>query len=183
MTHPRGESDFASRIAFDRRMKLEFHGSSVTSDTGLLAYRELDDALGLTKPAGGMLMDGRRGRNTRHMLVGLLRQSIFDRLAGYEDGNEAERLARAPAMRWIVGELAVTTQVVSASQIGRFETQWQATSKNLAAPANLSGRWIDQFHARCPVGRSPIEARRFYANFSYLAQSWAMPRRVVAKVE
>ena len=95
MTHPRGESDFASRIAFDRRMKLEFHGSSVTSDTGLLAYRELDDALGLTKPAGGMLMDGRRGRNTRHMLVGLLRQSIFGRLAGYEDGNEAERLARA----------------------------------------------------------------------------------------
>src|SRR5437016_7956305 len=76
------------RVAFDRRLKLEFHGSSVTSDAGLLAYRELDDALGLTALAGAMLWESRRGKNTRHRLAGLLRQSVFGRLAGYSASTQ-----------------------------------------------------------------------------------------------
>jgi hypothetical protein len=55
----------------------------------LLAYRELDDTLGLTDTGGDMLTDARTGRNGRHRLVGLLRQSVFGRLAGYEDVNDA----------------------------------------------------------------------------------------------
>jgi hypothetical protein len=66
-------------------------------------YRELDDALGLSVMAGEMLADARTGKNGRHALVGLLRQSVFGRLAGYEDVNDAERLRHDPAMRWIVG--------------------------------------------------------------------------------
>jgi len=64
----------------------------VTSDAGLLAYRELDDALGLSTMAGETLADARTGKNERHALVGLLRQSVFGRLAGYEDVNDAKRL-------------------------------------------------------------------------------------------
>ena len=69
---------------------LQFHGSVVTSDAGLLAYRELDDGLGLTATAGEVLVDARTGKNGCHALVGLFRQSIFGRLAGYEDVNDAD---------------------------------------------------------------------------------------------
>jgi Transposase DDE domain group 1 len=55
---------------------------------------------------------------------GCFRQSIFGRLAGYEDGNDAERLRHDPAMRWIVGGKAAQRSAASPSQMGRFETQW-----------------------------------------------------------
>jgi hypothetical protein len=104
MANSAGESkDEVLKLDFDCRLMLQFRGSMVTSDAGLLAYRELDDALGLTEMAGEMLADARTGRNGRHALVGLLRQSVFGRLAGYDDANDAERLRHDPAMRWIVG--------------------------------------------------------------------------------
>ena len=119
-----GESESADlRVAFDRRLKLEFHGSRVTSDAGLLAFRELDDALGLTEIAGQVLADIRTGRNGRHTLTAQFRQSVFGRLAGYEDVNDADRLGHDPAMRWVVGGRAVTKEAASTSQMGRFETE------------------------------------------------------------
>jgi hypothetical protein len=68
------------RVNFDRRLKLEFHGAKITSDGGLLAYRELDDALGLTATAASALAEGRRGKNIRHRLPGLVRQAVYGRL-------------------------------------------------------------------------------------------------------
>ena len=73
------------RVDFDRRLKLEFHGATVTSNAGLLAFRELDDALGLTALVGDILVDPRTGRNGRHTLLAQFRQAVFGRLAGYED--------------------------------------------------------------------------------------------------
>ncbi len=93
----------ALRVDFDRQIKLEFHGAAITSDAGLVAYRELDEALGLTAAARDMFRDPRHGKNTQHEFVGLLRQSVYSRLAGYEDTNDAERLAVDPAMGHVVG--------------------------------------------------------------------------------
>ena len=84
MADATGETKEPLRIAFDRRLKLEFHGAHITSDAGLLAYRELDDAFGLTTTAASVLADGRHGKNIRHRLFGLLRQAVYGRLAGYE---------------------------------------------------------------------------------------------------
>jgi Transposase DDE domain group 1 len=152
MGDPVGETDRgALRLDFDRRLMLRFRGSAITSDGGLLAYRELDDVLALTTTGGEILADARTGKNGRHQLVGLLRQSVFGRLAGYEDVNDAERLCRDPAMRWVVGGRAPMGQAASASQMGRFETEWLTRPENFAALADLPGQWIDTVHRR----RSP----------------------------
>ena len=151
MAYPMGEAKLEPlRVDFDRRLKLEFHGSDISSDAGLLPYRELDDTLGLTELGGEVLSETRRGKNTRHLLVGLLRQSVFGRLAGYEDVNDAERRARDPVMRAIVDRKGLERSAASTSQMGRYETEWLATDDNLAALTELSGVWIDRVHGRKP---------------------------------
>ena len=78
MVHPTGESESdALRPDFDRRLLLRFRDSVVTSDAGLLAHHELDDAFGLSAMAGEMLADTRTGKNDRHALLGLLRRSVW----------------------------------------------------------------------------------------------------------
>ena len=80
---PTGEAGKgALRLDFDRRLLLQFRGSTITSDAGLPAYRELDDALHLTDTGADTLADARTGKNGRHRQAGLLRQSVFGRLAG-----------------------------------------------------------------------------------------------------
>ena len=111
------------RLQFNPKIRLEFHGSTITSDAGLLAFREFDDALGLTEIAEDYLQDRRTGRNILHHLVPLLRQSIFSRLAGYDDTNDADRLAYDPAMRVVVGSQGSERKAASTSEMGRFETE------------------------------------------------------------
>ena len=90
MTDPVSEANSGTlRLDFDRRLRLQCRGAVITSDAGLLADRELDDAADLTDMADKVLADARTVKNGRHQLIGLARQSVFGRLAGYED---AERL-------------------------------------------------------------------------------------------
>lgn len=79
-------------MAFDSRWHLEFHGSKVTSDAGLLAYRELDAALGLTDLGDNLWSDWPTGKNTQHSMVALMRQSIFRRLSCHDFVDNQVRL-------------------------------------------------------------------------------------------
>ena len=141
------------RVDFDGRLKLRFIGSQVTTDAGLLAYRELDEALALTETGADNLQDCRLGQNKQHGLVPLLRQSIYSRLAGYEDVNDAERLCVDPAMRHVVGGRATRPGkcAASTSEVGRFETEIISTPRNLTSLMDLSGRWIDKVRQRMPL--------------------------------
>ena len=131
----------ALRVQFDPSVKMEFHGAKLTSDGGLIVYRELDEVLGLTTLAEEVLQDSRTGQNTQHTLTALLRQAVYGRLAGYEDTNDAERLRVDPALRQIVGGRAKERAAASTSQMSRFETEILSSDENLQALTDLCGRW------------------------------------------
>ena len=130
------------KLDFDGQLRLEFRGAKVTTDAGLLAVRELDEALVLTEMAGAMIRDGRTGRNIRHDLTGLLRQSVYARLAGYEDVNDQELLLRDPAMRAVVGRKALERNAASSQTVSRFETETLATDENLQSLQAINHAWV-----------------------------------------
>ncbi len=132
------------RRHFDGYISLQFNGAKVTTDAGLLAVRELDEALGLTRDAGDYLRDSRTGKNTRHDLAGLLRQSVYARLAGYEDVNDQENLTRDPAIRAVVGKRALERNAASQNTVSRFETETLTTDENVEALASINGSWVSK---------------------------------------
>src|SRR5262249_30721420 len=96
----------------------------------------------------GQLQDHRNGPNTQHTATALLRQSIYCRLAGYEDLNDAERLRCDPTMRTVVGGRAKDHTAASTSEVARFETETLSSRANLRQLMDLSGQWIDRAHQR-----------------------------------
>jgi hypothetical protein len=144
MAKAKGES---LKMGFNGSLKLEFHGSKVTSDAGLLAYRELDEALGLFDAAPAIFQDRRTGRNIQHDISSLLRQSVYSRLAGYEDVNDAERLSLDPAMRVVTGKKP-EKNAASTNTMGRFETEMLTTEENLASLEELNSQWVQKAMGR-----------------------------------
>jgi hypothetical protein len=130
------------KLDFDGRVRVALVGSKITSDAGLLAYRELDEKLGLTEMPGQLLTEQRRGRNIQHRLTALLRQSVYSRLAGYPDTNDADGLARDPALRLGVSRRARNKQAAARNTVGRFETDILATDDNRSGLAALNAAWV-----------------------------------------
>jgi hypothetical protein len=140
MNHAKGER---LNIRFNGKIKLEFHGARLTSDGGLLVYRELDDALGLFNSASTVMSDKRTGRNIQHDMTNLLRQSVYSRLAGYEDVNDAQRLSVDPVMRAVTGKKK-RKNAASVNTVGRFETEILPQKKNLEGLSEINGRWVEK---------------------------------------
>ena len=103
------------------QLRVEFRGATVTSDAGLLLPRELDDQLRLDALIEHHLSDPRTGHNRQFPLRDLFRQSIYSRLAGYEDTNDAERLAEDPTFRMLASRERRETSVALTSTLHRFE--------------------------------------------------------------
>jgi hypothetical protein len=141
MKHAKGER---LNIRFNGKIKLEFHGARLTSDGGLLAYRELDEALGLFESVSSVMSDGRTGRNIQHDMINLLRQSVYSRLAGYEDVNDAQRLSIDPVMRAVTGKKKKKKNAAGVNTIGRFETEILTLRENIDSLSEINGGWVER---------------------------------------
>src|SRR5438034_7783934 len=119
------------QLSFNSQLRVEFRGATVTSDAGLPLPRALDEQLGLGALIERHLTDPRSGRNRQFPLVDLFRQSIYSRLAGYEDTNDAERLAVEPTFRMLASRERRETSVALTSTLHWFETEVLTEERNL----------------------------------------------------
>ena len=119
------------QLSFNGSLKVDFQGSHVTSDGGLILVRELDERLGLGELIDEHLSDSRQGTNKQFTFADLLRQSVYSRLAGYEDLNDAERVSADPTFRLIGSKKLWDRGAALTSRLHSFETELLASEENL----------------------------------------------------
>jgi predicted ribosome quality control (RQC) complex YloA/Tae2 family protein len=130
------------QLSFNSSLKVDFQGSRVTSDGGLILVRELDERLGFGDLIAQYLTDSRRGKNTQLPLADLLRQSVYSRIAGYENVNDAERLSQDPTFRLIGSEKIWERGAALTSRLQSFETEVLAQEENFAGLAAINRELI-----------------------------------------
>ena len=111
------------QLSLNSSLKVDFQGSRVTWDGGLFLVRELDERLRLSELVDRHLSHSRRGKNIQLPLADLLRQSIYSRLAGYEDVNDAARLSQDPTFRLIGSRKIWERGAALTSRLQSFETE------------------------------------------------------------
>jgi hypothetical protein len=126
------------QLSLNTSLRVSFQGSRVTSDGGLILVRELDERLGFGELIEEYLADSRRGKNTQFPFADLLRQSVYSRLAGYEDLNDAERLSQDPTFRLIGSEKVWDRGAALTSRLQTFETEMLAEDENFAGLGRLN---------------------------------------------
>jgi hypothetical protein len=178
-------------------LKVDFQASRVTSDGGLILVRELDERLGLDKLIKEHLRDSRQGLHKQFTLTDLLRHSVYSRLAGYEDLNDAKRLSADPKFRLINSQriwnrrgadLDLALVRDRAAEKGRISDRADGVEPGDAGAGRVS-RWLRPRRARLaeilfrPPGRPSRKPLVRYKSFAHQAGSGTKPRRIVAKVE
>src|SRR3989441_9759190 len=148
------------RLSFNPQLRVEFRGATVTSDAGLLLPRELDEHLGLGALIERHLTDPRSGRNRQFALSDLFRQSIYSRLAGYEDTNDAERLAVDPTFRMLASRERRETSVALTSTLHWFETEVLTEERNYEGLGRLNTTLIEHAETRSPTRRLTLDIDR-----------------------
>ncbi|MGC9971547.1 MAG: IS1380 family transposase [Bryobacteraceae bacterium] len=135
------------QLSFNASLKVDFQGSRVTSDGGLILVRELDERLGFGDLIAQRLTDSRKGKNTQLPLADLLRQSVYSRMAGYEDVNDAERLSQDPTFRLIGSEKIWERGAALTSRLQTFETEMLAEEENFGSMARINRELIAKAEA------------------------------------
>ena len=135
------------QLSFNGLLKVDFQGSHVTSDGGLILVRELDERLGLGALIEEHLTDSRQGTNKQFTLADLLRQSVYSRLAGYEDLNDAERVSIDPTVRLIGSQKIWDRGAALTSTLHGFETEMLASEENLLRLMALNRELVGQAEA------------------------------------
>jgi hypothetical protein len=135
------------QFSFNSSLRADFQGARVTSDGGLILVRELDERLGLSELVDRHLSDSRRGKNIQLPLADLLRQSIYSRLAGYADVNDAERLSQDPIFRLIGSRRIWERGAALTSRLQSFETEVLTQADNLAGLAALNRELVARAEA------------------------------------
>ncbi len=138
------KQDQPFQVLFNPSLKVDFQGSRMTSDVGLILIRELDERLGLEKLIEEHLSDSRQGLNKQFTLSDLLRQSVYSRLAGYEDLNDAERLAVDPTFRLISSQRTWDRGAALTSTLHWFETVLLTKEENLIGLMALDRETLGQ---------------------------------------
>ena len=134
------------QLSFNRFLRVEFQGSRVTSNGGLILVRELDERLGFSELIDEHLTDS-RANNARFSFADLLRQSVYSRLAGYEDVNDAERLSQDPTFRLIGSEKTWERGAALTSRLQTFETEMLAKVENFVGLARINRELIGKVEA------------------------------------
>ena len=135
------------QLTFNGLLKVDFHGSRVTSDGGLILVRELDERLGLGTLIDEHLSDSREGLNKKFPLADLLRQSVYSRLAGYEDLNDAARVSADPTFRLIGSEKNWNRGAALTSTLHGFETGTLTSEDNLLGLMALNRELVGRAEA------------------------------------
>jgi hypothetical protein len=131
---------------FDRSISIDFRGARITSDTGFLLLREIDQRFNILGAAASQIDDARSPRHTDHSLLQLLRQRVYQVAAGYEDCNDADHLRVDPALRLALGKEHESGAGQSA--LCRFENSILATPQGLKALESAVSRSADTLLGR-----------------------------------
>ncbi len=109
------------RPEFNRSIMIDFQGAKVTSDTGFLLLREIDERFGILGPIESELEDTRSWVHSKHSQVQMGRQRVYQIAAGYEDCNDADFLRIDPALRLAIGKGSETG--AGQSRLSRLENE------------------------------------------------------------
>ncbi len=141
MIHNGEERTNEIRCRFNPSIGINFQGVKISSDTGILLLREIDERFGITSAVEGMLQDSRNVSQTQHSCTDLLRQRVYQIAAGYEDCNDANELRKDPALCLALGKN--NAYAASQSLLSRFENKILGNRHGLQALDGVLERSID----------------------------------------
>jgi hypothetical protein len=132
-----------------RKLTVDFGGGEITSDSGLLLVRQADQSLGLLEGLANCITDRRDTRYTDHDLLSLLRQRIYQIVAGYEDCNDANFMRKDPALKAACGRMPSDKELGSQPTLSRLENT--VTQEDLYR----MGQWFVDLYIRRNRKRKP----------------------------